>query len=384
MSEAMAHQIGIREMPEADAGARSVAMEVPPSPAEWDDLLEESDRTVLLLDDADINRRLLRSVLKAAPYHILEAKRPSEALSILERERVDLIITELVMPEMTGLEFCRLLKHRRETRLVPILIVTSVQGIENEVAGIESGANEFLTKPLHPTVVRTRVRAMLRNKALIDSLDEAETIIFALGQTIESRDDYTGGHCARLSAYSVALGNALGLARPDLIALYRGGYLHDIGKIVVRDDILFKPGRLTDEEWEIMRTHTVRGEEICRPMKSLAPVLPIIRSHHERWDGTGYPDGLRGEEIPLLARILQIADIYDALTTVRSYKQALPHVEAVRTMEEEARRGWRDPELTSLFTEIAAASLKSEPGCCDPAEFTIPASLANLIRELRK
>ncbi len=344
-------------------------------PAEWDDLLEESCRTVLLLDNADINRRLLRAVLKTAPYHILEAKRPSEALAILERERVDLIITELVMPEMNGLEFCRLVKHRRETRLVPILIVTSVPGIENEVAGIESGADEFLTKPLHPAIVRTRVRAMLRNKALIDSLDEAEAIIFALGQAIESRDEYTGGHCARLSAYSVALGNALGLTRPDLVVLYRGGYLHDIGKIVVRDDILFKPGKLTADEWEIMRTHTVRGEAICRPMKSLAPVLPIIRSHHEHWDGTGYPDGLRGEAIPLLARILQTADIYDALTTARSYKHALSHADALRTMEQEVQKGWRDPDLTSVFAEIAGASLERD---------SIPASLANLIRELKK
>ncbi len=137
------------------------------------------------------------------------------------------------------------------------------------------------------------------------------------------------------------------------MALYRGGFLHDIGKVGIPDSILFKRGLLSDAEWEIMRLHTVRGVEICRPMKTLAPVLPIIRSHHERWDGSGYPDGLRGEKIPLLARVLQVADIYDALTTARPYKPALSHQEAVEIMLDEARRGWRDPELVSLFAEVA-------------------------------
>jgi len=235
---------------------------------------------------------------------------------------------------------------------VPVLMITAVQGIENEIAGIASGADEYLTRPLHPDVVRTRVRAMLRNKAAIDSLEEAETILFALAQGVEKRDKYTGDHCGRLATFSVALGTAMGLAGWQLQALHRGGFLHDIGKICVPDAILFKKGPLTEEEWVVMRAHTVKGEEICKPMKTLAPVLPIIRSHHERWDGTGYPDGLKGEDIPLLARILQIADIYDALTTARPYKPALSKVETLQIMEEEARRGWRDPELISLFQEV--------------------------------
>jgi putative two-component system response regulator len=204
---------------------------------------------------------------------------------------------------------------------------------------------------------------MLRNKAIIDSLEETETILFALAQAVESRDKCTGMHCERLAATSVKLGEALGLANQDLVALYRGGYLHDIGKICVPDMILHKKGSLTPEQWEVMRLHPVKGEEICRPMKSLAPVLPIVRSHHERWDGTGYPDGLRGEEIPLLARILQVADIYDALVTVRPYKPAMTHEEALYTMEQEVRAGWRDPELISLFANSVqtglAASLDS-------------------------
>src|SRR5580693_2397661 len=311
--------------------------------------------TILIVDSEDINRRLLKAIFKTAPYRMLEARKASEAMALLQSEKIDLVILDLMLPEMSGPELCRWMKADRRTQLIPVLMITNVQGVENEIVGISSGADEFLIKPLHPAVVRTRIRAMLRNKALIDSLEEAETILFALAQTVEQRDVYTGQHCQRLAVASVMLGEALGLSHSDLTALYRGGYLHDIGKIGIPDAILFKQGALTSEEWEVMRGHPIHGEEICRPMRSLAPVLPIIRSHHERWDGSGYPDGLAGEEIPLLARILQVADIYDALTTARPYKPAFSHQHAIEIMLEESRRGWRDPELVPLFAEISQA-----------------------------
>src|SRR6202051_2466533 len=321
----------------------------------WENALEDAAQlpTILIVDDLDLNRHLLKAILKTESYRILEAKRPSVALKLLEHEKVDLVVLDMVMPGMSGPDFCRALKADRRTRLIPILVITGMQGAENEIAGIESGADEFLVKPLQPAVVRTRVRGMLRSKALIDSLDEAETILFALAKSVEARDNYTGLHCERLAAYSVRLGQALGLSRADQLALYRGGYLHDIGKVGIPDSIVFKNCLLSAEEWQVMRMHTIRGEEICRPMKTLAPVLPIIRSHHERWDGSGYPDGLMGEEIPLLARILQVADIYDALTTVRPYKPAFSRQHALEIMMEEARRGWRDPELVPLFAEVS-------------------------------
>jgi putative two-component system response regulator len=222
---------------------------------------------------------------------------------------------------------------------------------------------------------------MLRNKAAIDSLEEAETILFALAQAVEKRDKYTGDHCHRLARYSVGLGTALGLPRSQLVALHRGGYLHDIGKVSVPDAILFKKGPLTDEEWVMMRSHTAKGVEICRPMKTLAPVLPIIRNHHERWDGSGYPDGLKGEEIPLLARILQIADIYDALTTARPYKPALSVEEALQILEDEVRRGWRDAELVSLFQQCVDKITDDKPGA-ESASFT--SSLEAMRREVSK
>lgn len=321
----------------------------------WDSVLDDAPQApvILLVDEVELNRRLIKALLKTSGYEILEAQKPSEAFALLANRKIDLVIVDQVQQEMTGPEFCRLVKRERTTQLIPVMITSSVQGLENEVAGFESGADELLIKPLQPALVRTRVRSMLRNKALIDSLEEAEAILFALAQSVEHRDRYTGLHCERLAAYSIALAQALGLNRRDQVALYRGGYLHDIGKVAIPDSILFKRGLLNDDEWKAMRLHTIRGEEICKPMKTLAPVLPIIRSHHERWDGTGYPDGLKGEEIPLLARILQVADIYDALTTSRPYKPAFTHDHAVQLMLEEAARGWRDPELVTLFAEVA-------------------------------
>jgi putative two-component system response regulator len=181
---------------------------------------------------------------------------------------------------------------------------------------------------------------------------EAERIFFALAQAVEQRDLHTASHCERLAFIAVAMGIISGLDRGELLILYRGGYMHDIGKVGIPDAILFKPGKLTPQEWDVMRTHTMRGVEICRHVKSLAPVLPIIRHHHERWDGSGYPDGLAGEAIPLLARLVQMGDIYDALTSPRPYKDAISPVKALRIIREETARGWRDPRIEELFLKL--------------------------------
>jgi putative two-component system response regulator len=375
------------------APAETRAHALPPGSSLW--LARDATATLLVVDAVEINRQVLKGMLKASPYRILEARHPSDAFAILERESIDLVIADMMMPEMAGPEFCRRLKGNRRTRLTPILILTSVQGVDNEVAGLESGADEFLLRPLQPAVVRTRIRAMLRNKRAIDRLEEAESILFALAQTVEQRDKETGNHCQRLATYSVAMGVALGLPEDDLLALHRGGYLHDIGKIAIPDSILFKKGSLSEEEWVVMRSHASKGEEICRPMKTLAPVLPIIRNHHERWDGSGYPDGMRGEDIPLLARILQLADIYDALTSPRSYKPAIAAGQALEILSLEAQRGWRDAELLSVFCEllkdpnlVIPASDWAENASAGLSELTsiepMRTSLANLRRELTK
>lgn len=181
---------------------------------------------------------------------------------------------------------------------------------------------------------------------------ETEGVLFSLASMLEQRDSHTAGHCVRLAYAGVALGVAMRLDSESLLSLYLGGYLHDVGKVGIPDSILFKPDKLSGEEWEIMRGHPVRGEEICRPLKSLERVLPLIRNHHEKWDGTGYPDGLRGREIPLLARVLQVVDIFDALTNPRPYKHAYTTVRALETLQEETDRGWRDKEITGLFIRV--------------------------------
>lgn len=314
--------------------------------------MQGAPETLLVVDSDPVGRQLFRGVLKAAHYRILEAADVGKAIEILRNETVHLVITDLVLRDESGLDLCRRMKAEKSTHLIPILVVTSVQAIENEIAGLESGASEFLVKPISPMALRTRIRAMLRTKRVIDSLDEAESILFAMARIVDTRDSDTGDHCERLAELSVLIGTEMGLPAEDLTALRQGGYLHDIGKVATPDAILFKPGPLNADEWEIMRQHTTIGESICRPMRSLRPVLPIIRHHHERWDGSGYPDGLRGEEIPLLARILQLADIYDAIISRRTYKSALSHNEALALMQQEVDRGWRDPDLFTLFLNV--------------------------------
>lgn len=333
------------------AAANPFLSSIPESPQrpncmrDWD----EAPETVLIVAGQEINRRVLRGVLRPEGYRILESARARDALGLLKREKVDLVVLGQVSPEWRGLELCRALKADRETRFIPVIMLSSLQGEESEIAGISSGADQFLALPAPPALIRARVRAMLRHKQALDALDEADALLFALAQAVEHRDSYTAGHCERLAIMSASLGAALGLPHAELLALHRGGYLHDIGKISVPDAILFKPGPLTEDEWAVMRLHTVKGVEICSPARTLAAVLPIVRSHHERWDGGGYPDGLRGEEIPLLARILQVTDIFDALTSARPYKPALPVSDALRTLEVEARKGWRDPALVELL-----------------------------------
>jgi putative two-component system response regulator len=216
------------------------------------------------------------------------------------------------------------------------------------------------------------------------AIGETEQILFALALAVEQRDLQTGGHCQRLAFIGVAMGLAMGMARQRLVTLYQGGYLHDVGKVGIPDSILCKPGPLTAEEWVTMRSHTVRGEEICRHVKSLAPVLPIIRHHHERWDGSGYPDGLSGEQIPLLARILQVVDIYDALANPRPYKPAYSPDDALAVIQKETDRGWRDASIVKAFVELHRKVLCKipRPTDIDPGLESMRASLANLQRML--
>jgi putative two-component system response regulator len=273
----------------------------------------------------------------------------ADAEEQIRREAPDLILLDVIMPGKTGYELCRELKDDPETRLIPIVMITGLNAHEDRLKAIEAGADDFLTKPISPEELFARVKSLLKLKEFTDELETAESVLCTLGLSVEARDPYTEGHCERLAKNASDLGRYLNLEEECVTALRRGGYLHDLGKICVPDEILKKGRNLTPDEWEIMKKHPVTGESICRPLKSLRLVLPIIRHHHEHSDGSGYPDGLKAGDIPLLPRILQVVDIYDALRTERPYKPALSHEQAAVTMRDEASAGLWDDELVAEF-----------------------------------
>jgi putative two-component system response regulator len=306
-------------------------------------------QSILVVDDNEVNALLLKQMLTSRGYSTIAVHSAVEAEAEIQREPPDLVLLDVVMPGKSGYELCRELKHDSNTRLIPIVMITGLSDREDRLKGIEAGADDFLTKPISPEELFARVNSLLKLKEFTDELETADSVLCTLGLSVEARDPYTEGHCERLARDASDLGRFLGLAEESVIALQRGGYLHDLGKIAVPDEILKKGTDLTPDEWEIMKKHPVTGEAICRPLKSLRRVLPIIRHHHEHSDGSGYPDGLRAGEIPLLPRILQVVDIYDALRTARPYKPALGHEPAALTMRTEARNGLWDEELVSEF-----------------------------------
>ncbi|HEY9618553.1 MAG TPA: HD domain-containing phosphohydrolase, partial [Microcoleaceae cyanobacterium] len=264
----------------------------------------------------------------------------------------DLILLDVMMPGMDGFEVCRRLKQDEQTRLTPIVFVTALDDRRARLKGIEAGGDDFLTKPFDQLELSARVKSLIRQKRLNEDLDHAEKVLFSIARTVESRDPNTGDHCERLVDRGKAFGEFLGLSRTEIRDLMWGGYLHDIGKVGIPDAILLKPGKFTPEEWEVMQQHVLIGEKICQPLRTMRGVVPIIRHHHERWDGSGYPDGLVGEEIPRLAQIFQVIDIYDALTSERPYKRAFTPDEALEIIEQEMQKGWRNPELIAQFKEF--------------------------------
>ena len=323
--------------------------------------LKGHHETILVADDNEANRELLCALLSAEGYNVISALDGRAAIQAVDRDSIDLALLDVVMPGLTGFEVCQAMKSKPETRLIPVVLLTSLNGDSDRIAGIMCGADDFLSKPVNKQELLARVYSLLRLKQFTDELDNAETVLLSLALTIEAKDPYTEGHCDRLSKYSVALGEKLGLPEDLRVALHRGGLIHDIGKLAVPEHILLKPGPLTPEERKIMEQHTVIGERICAPLRSFRHVLPIIRHHHEKWDGSGYPDMLRGEQIPLTARILQVTDVYDALTTDRPYRKALSSEKAFAIIHEEVKRGWWEEPIVSEFEAIVQHALLVQP-----------------------
>src|ERR1700723_1650609 len=302
---------------------------------------------VLVVDDQPSIAGLMSQLLTMRGYNVITASSAEEGEAEIRKQLPDLILSDVMMPGKSGYEFCRSLKDNPATRLIPFVLITGLSDSTDKVRGIEAGADDFLNKPVLAEELIARVKSLLRLKEFTDELETADSVLCTLGLIVEGRDPYTEGHCERLALHAPELGRQLGLDEDSIRALKRGGYLHDLGKIAVPDEILKKGTNLAPEEWVIMKLHPITGENICKPLKSLRLVLPIIRHHHEHSDGSGYPDGLRAGEIPLLPRILQVVDVYDALRTARPYKPALSHDQAAQTMRVEARQGLWDAELVS-------------------------------------
>jgi putative two-component system response regulator len=307
---------------------------------------------ILIVDDETGARAALEFLLRREGFEVRDAADGPAAIQECATFRPDLILLDIVMPGMDGFEVCRRIKATPETRLTPVVLITGLTGTEDRIMGINAGADDFLSKPIDLNELLARTRSLLRLKQYTDELENAEAVLFSLAHSIEARDPYTHGHCERLAEMSARMGERLGVTEEQIKALRRAGVVHDIGKVAVADSILLKPGPLTADEAKTMQKHPVVGERICAPLKTFRLVLPIIRHHHEKHDGTGYPDGLQGEEIPLTARILQLSDVYDALTTDRPYKVAFTPEVTLDLMEEEAERGWWDRELFEAFREM--------------------------------
>src|ERR1700694_6092917 len=290
---------------------------------------------ILVADDQAANRELLEELLTAQGCKVIAVPDGAAAVEELARTQVDLVLLDVMMPHLNGFEVCQKMKNNPDTYLTPVIMITALSDKQDRLEGIKVGADDFLSRPVDRTELLARVRSLLKLKQRTDELERAESVLFTLARSIEGKDPYTHGHCERLAEYSARLGEHLKLSEEQLIALRRAGVVHDVGKIAVPDAILLKPGSLTADEWKLIKEHPAVGERIFAPLTSLRFVLPIIRDHHEKLDGSGYPDGLRGVGIAVTARVLQIVDVYDALTTVRPYKQAFSITDALQTMKQE-------------------------------------------------
>lgn len=312
---------------------------------------------VLLVDDEASHRSLEKEILFGPEYILSETENGCEALQQIRENDFDVVLLDKNMPNMDGDEVCYRIRTVLKDSLLPIIMVTGANSHDDLTRSMDVGANDFILKPYSASELRARVNAAASHKRLTDQLDSAESMLFALARMVEAKDEDTGNHCSRLEHMAMVFGQELGLSEIELLALRRAGVLHDIGKLGIPDNILLKKGPLDDYEWKLMRQHPEIGSTLLQGLKSMSIVVPIVRHHHERWDGRGYPDGLKRNNIPYLARVFQVVDIYDALANKRPYKKTLPNSRIIEIFDDELRKGWRDPKLVNTFLRL----LKEKP-----------------------
>lgn len=308
---------------------------------------------VLVVDDGAANRDLIEACLAGIDCEVRTAEDGPSALRSIQASPPDLVLLDVQMPGLDGYEVCRQIKSNPRWRLIPVVMITSLDRTSDRVKALDVGADDYMTKPVDRVELLARVRSALNLKRSYDSLESAEQVIFALAAAVEAKDQFTEAHTNRVAETARRIGARLGLSGPALDALYRGGIIHDIGKIGVPDAILLKPGPLNAQELQAMRRHPIIGETIVAPLRSGETLLPIIRHHHENFDGSGYPDGLAGSKIPRLARIVAVCDAYDAMVNDRPYRRRRTSQEALAILNAGAGKQW-DPEVVELLTSDLA------------------------------
>jgi putative two-component system response regulator len=316
------------------------------------DRSEEDIPTVLIVDDEPKNVKLLKAMLAHEEYQILETVKGEEVFPVVSKHNIDLILLDVMMPGISGYDVCSQLKSKEETRLIPVVLVTALDDSESRIKGIEAGADDFVSKPPNRSELLARVKSLIRVKSLNSRLTSIENVLFSFARVVEAKDAYTQGHIERVADLSVAIAGKIGLTGKQIRAVRLGGILHDIGKISVPNGILNKPGKLDDDEWQIMKKHPDVGYKIAYPLKdNLQSALNVIRHHHEKLDGSGYPDGLLGKEITVEARIMAVVDIYDALITDRAYRKAMGREKAFEILRLEAEAGKLDHDIVHLLID---------------------------------
>ncbi len=303
---------------------------------------------ILIVDENPLSRMTAADLLSLDGYEVLEADNESAILDSISKQP-DLILLDVMMREVDSFAFCRQLKADYRTANIPVVLTTLTDSREHRIKVMEAGGDDILLKPLNRIELSTRVKSLINQKRLNDGLDQTEQVLFTIAKAVDSRSVSRGGS-VRVASLVKNFGEYLGLTPEEIDDLSFAAHLHDIGTIAIPDAVMLKKGELTEEEKELIRQHVLIGEEICQPLRNRSGVLPIIRNHHERWDGTGYPDGLSGTDIPYLAQIFQVIDIYDALTSDRPHKKAYSPAEALKIIMEETKKGWRNPELIKAFT----------------------------------
>ncbi len=309
--------------------------------------MNETDTILIIEDDRSINK-LLERFLATEGFRVLKSFNGRDGMDQFYKHKPDLVISDINMPYMNGFEVCKEIKSKEEFRLIPVILLTSRDDNQSKIIGIEAGADDFIVKPVNRFLLSARIKSLIKSKKLNEKLDNSWSLLFSLAKIIEAKDNYTEKHTIRVAQLAQELGQELGLSEEEKNTLIKGGVLHDIGKVGIPDKILTKKGKLTAAEYEIMKKHTEIGYEICQGLNSLREISAIIYSHHEKYDGSGYPQGLEKDEIPLLAQIISITDVYDALRSDRSYRKSYSLDQTLEIINRERGKSF-NPALVDLF-----------------------------------